>query len=60
MQNLETPSINNYDGGSSSQFPGGTEIYGGSSNFPIGPNQYPTNQPGENPQGGSTRVQHRI
>lgn len=54
MQDLETPSINNYDGGSSSQFPGGDEIYGGGSNFPIGPNQYPTNQPIQNPLGGPT------
>lgn len=53
MQDLESPSNNNYDGGSS-QFPGGNEIYGGSSNFPIGPNQYPTNQSSQNPVGGTT------
>jgi hypothetical protein len=42
VQNLETPSINNYDGGSSAS-PGGNEIFGGNSGFPIGPGQYPTN-----------------
>lgn len=53
MQDLENPSNNNYDGGSS-QFPGGNEIYGGSSNFPIGPKQYPTNQSSQNLWGGPT------
>jgi hypothetical protein len=42
VQNLENPSINNYDGGSSA-FPGGNEISGGGAGFPISPNQEPTN-----------------
>ena len=42
MKDLEAPSINNYDGGTAS-FPGGDEISGGGSNFPIGPNQSPDN-----------------
>ena len=44
MQDIENQGINNYDGGSSiSSIPGETEIFGGNSNFPIGPNQSPTN-----------------
>ncbi len=42
MKDLEAPSTNNYDGGTAS-FPGGNEISGGGSNFPIGPNQSPDN-----------------